>query len=56
MSLGKLEQIQIGVEKVSSGVSGAVITFIMLLTTVDVFLRYVFNSPLPGAYILCEIR
>ena len=26
MSLGKLEQIQIGVEKVSSGVSGAVIT------------------------------
>jgi len=55
MSFGKLEQIQIGVEKVSSGVSGAVITFIMLLTTVDVFLRYVFNSPLPGAYTLCEM-
>ncbi len=33
-----------------------VITFIMLLTTVDVFLRYFFNSPLPGAYTLCEIR
>jgi tripartite ATP-independent transporter DctM subunit len=55
MSLGKLEQIQSGVEKVFGGLSAAVITFIMLLTTVDVILRYVFNSPLPGAYTLCEM-
>ena len=55
MSLGKLEQIQIAVEKGFSGLSGAVITFLMLITTADVFLRYVFNSPIPGVYPLCEM-
>ncbi len=42
-------------EKWSIGISGLVVTFLMLLTTVDVVLRYVFNSPIPGAYSLCEM-
>ena len=34
--------------------SAAIILFMMLLTTVDVVLRYAFNSPLPGVYELQE--
>jgi len=55
MFSGKVEKAQIALEKGFSGISGVVITFLMLLTTVDVFLRYVFNSPLPGVYTLCEM-
>jgi tripartite ATP-independent transporter DctM subunit len=55
MFFGKWEPIQAITEKISSGISAAVITFAMLLTTVDVVLRYVFNSPLPGVYTLCEM-
>jgi C4-dicarboxylate transporter, DctM subunit len=55
MSLGKLEQIQVVVENGFNALSGTIITVLMLLTAVDVVLRYVFNSPIPGAYALCEM-
>jgi C4-dicarboxylate transporter, DctM subunit len=55
MSSGLLRRIQLTCERIAIGFSGAVITFLMLLTTVDVILRYIFNSPLPGAYTLCEM-
>lgn len=55
MALGKLERFQIAAENGSSGFSGAIITIIMLLTSVDVVLRYVFNSPITGSYTLCEM-
>jgi len=34
--------------------AAAIILFMMFLTTMDVLLRYVFNSPLPGVYELQE--
>jgi tripartite ATP-independent transporter DctM subunit len=46
---------QVSVERVFNGFSAAVIGFMMVLTTADVVLRYIFNSPLPGVYILCEM-
>jgi len=53
--MGRLEKIQISVENGFNAFSGTVITVLMLLTAVDVVLRYVFNSPIPGAYALCEM-
>jgi C4-dicarboxylate transporter DctM subunit len=38
------------VERVCAVISGGFILLMMLLTTLDVFLRYVFNSPLKGNY------
>ena len=52
---GKFESMQVSVERVFNGFSAAVIGFMMVLTTLDVVLRYIFNSPLPGVYILCEM-
>ena len=46
---------QIYLEKVFNAFSAAIITFMMALTTIDVVLRYIFNSPLPGVYTLCEM-
>lgn len=55
MLLGRLEQRQISVEKAFNGLAAAIIAFMMFLTTLDVILRYIFNSPLPGVYTLCEM-
>jgi C4-dicarboxylate transporter, DctM subunit len=55
MPCEKMENVQIAVENASNAVSSVIIVFMMLLTTVDVCLRYVFNSPLPGVFILCEM-
>ena len=53
--LGKFGDLQSSVEKVFNGFSATVIGVMMFLTTADVVLRYIFNSPLPGVYILCEM-
>jgi tripartite ATP-independent transporter DctM subunit len=50
-----VEKIQIAVERGFNVFSAAVITFMMLLTSIDVVLRYVFNSPIPGVYTLVEM-
>ena len=55
MSFAKLEKTQISVERVANGVAAAIVVFMMGLTTVDVVMRYVFNSPIPGVYTLCEM-
>jgi tripartite ATP-independent transporter DctM subunit len=55
MSFEKVEKIQSGVEKGFIALSSAIIGTMMLITTTDVVLRYLFNSPLPGIFILCEM-
>jgi len=50
-----LEKIQLGVEKSFIVVSAAIIGLMMLITFIDVVMRYLFNSPLPGIFILCEM-
>jgi tripartite ATP-independent transporter DctM subunit len=55
MIFAKLENIQLSVERLFNGVAAAIVVFMMGLTTVDVALRYVFNSPIPGVYTLCEM-
>jgi len=55
MPLQNVEKIQIAVERGFNIFSAAIITFSMLLTTVDVVLRYLFNSPLPGVYTIVEM-
>lgn len=55
MIFAKMEQKQEAVERWFNMLSAGIITFMMLLTTVDVVLRYLFNSPLPGVYTLCEM-
>jgi len=55
MLFAKLEKIQIPVESFFNGVAASIIVFMMGLTTVDVALRYLFNSPIPGVYTLCEM-
>jgi tripartite ATP-independent transporter DctM subunit len=55
MLLQKLERAQIAVEKGSNFFAAAVITAMMLITSIDVLLRYVFNSPIPGVYTLIEM-
>ncbi|MBW1943966.1 MAG: TRAP transporter large permease subunit [Deltaproteobacteria bacterium] len=42
-------------ENIFNGVSASIIGFMGLITTVDVVLRYVFNSPIPGVYTLSEM-
>lgn len=49
------ENMQITAEKGFNIFSAAIITFSMLLTTVDVILRYVFNSPIAGVYSIVEM-
>src|SRR5512147_2979168 len=55
MSVARLGKIQISVEKFFNGVAAALVVFMMGLTTVDVVMRYVFNSPIPDVYNLCEM-
>jgi TRAP-type mannitol/chloroaromatic compound transport system permease small subunit len=37
------------------GISAVLILFIMMVTVVDVVLRYIFKTPLKGSYEFCEI-
>ena len=55
MFFAKAEQKQEAAQRGFHILSASVITFMMLLTTLDVVLRYIFNSPLPGVYTLCEM-
>ena len=55
MFFAKAEKIQISIENFFNSTSAAIVGFMMCLTTVDVILRYVFNSPIPGVYTLCEM-
>jgi len=55
MIFEKAEKIQVSVENFFNGISSMFIAFMMVLTTADVVLRYVFNSPLPGVFVLCEM-
>lgn len=55
MEPGKVERIQISVENIFNSTSATIVGFMMSLTTVDVILRYIFNSPIPGVYTLCEM-
>ncbi len=55
MIFAKLEKIQLSVESFFNGVAAAIVVFMMGLTTVDVVLRYLFNSPIAGVYTLCEM-
>ena len=42
------------VSRIANGVGMAVLTFMMLVTVADVFLRYAFNKPILGTVELCE--
>jgi tripartite ATP-independent transporter DctM subunit len=55
MIVEKLERIQIAVENFCSGISSALVGVMMFLTTADVVLRYIFNKPLHGVFVLCEM-
>jgi len=55
MPMDRGKNFQLKMERFFNGFAAIVITFMMLLTTADVALRYVFNSPLPGVYTLCEM-
>ncbi len=55
MFMDKVLAVQEKIEKGFITVSAAIIGLMMLITTVDVVLRYIFNSPLPGIFILCEM-
>ena len=55
MIFARLGKIQISVENFFNGVAAAIVVFMMGLTTVDVVMRYVFNSPIPDVYNLCEM-
>jgi C4-dicarboxylate transporter DctM subunit len=43
------------IEKIGASISAVFIVVIMLLTTTDVVLRYVFNNPIKGAYELASM-
>ena len=43
------------VERTLAKISGVCVTLMMFLTTLDVFLRFVFNSPIKGNYEFQEI-
>ena len=55
MIFEKVEKVQSGAEKGFIIISAAIIGLMMLITTGDVVLRYIFNHPLPGMFILCEM-
>ena len=55
MIFDKVEKIQSSVENVFCGLSAAIIGFMVVLTSVDVILRYLFRSPLPGVVDLTEM-
>jgi len=43
------------IEDYCAGLSGLMIFFMMSLTSIDILLRYLFNSPIPSAYELMEL-
>ena len=45
-----IAKFQMNIERWLAGVSFVVVMIMMFLTTVDVILRYLFNSPIPGAF------
>ena len=45
---------QTAIERVLTGIGAIIVMVMMFLTSLDVVLRYVFKSPLPGAYELQE--
>lgn len=49
-----IEKATTPVKNVFAVISGAVLALMMLLTALDVALRYIFNSPIPGALELVE--
>ncbi len=49
-----LEKATSPIQRIFEVISGAVLALMMFLTAVDVALRYVFNSPIPGALELVE--
>ena len=53
--ISKLSRLQNAVEGGAAGVSSAVILVTMCLVTVDVVMRYVFNSPIPGVYNIVQL-
>lgn len=53
-SVNKIEQWQNIGERWLGGVAAGIVMVMMCLTSIDVVLRYVFNSPLPGVYELQE--
>lgn len=55
MIFEKVEKVQSCAEKGFTIISAAIIGLMMLITTGDVVLRYIFNHPLPGMFILCEM-
>lgn len=53
--MSKLHRLLGAVEKGGAGVSSSIILLTMFLVTVDVVMRYVFNSPIPGVYNVVEL-
>jgi TRAP-type C4-dicarboxylate transport system permease small subunit len=51
----RLQKLQNVLERVAAGISSTTIFVTMLLVTVDVVMRYVFNSPIPGVYNIVEL-
>lgn len=51
----RVEKWQGRVEKVAATASSSIIFLTMLLISVDVVMRYVFNSPIPGVYNIVEL-
>ncbi len=45
---------QVTLENVSIGFSSGIVGIMMVLTTVDVVCRYIFNRPIPSVYTICE--
>ena len=55
MFLDKVERIQVRIENIFAGILSGFIALMMIFTTTDVCLRYIFNRPLAGVYVLCEM-
>lgn len=50
----KMAGVLMVVVKISAGLSSSIIMAMMVLITVDVILRYIFNRPIPGSYNLVQ--
>ena len=51
----RVEKAQIAIENTFGGISAILICIMMVITTLDVFLRYLFNRPLHDVFHLCEM-
>ena len=54
MLIQRAEKAQVAVENVLNGFSAGIVGVMMMITTVDVVFRYVFNRPIPSVYTICE--